>query len=187
MGIPPTKPGTGVNKTQDVTESKTTKTARQESRERGDSSRAGHGVEADRRADGAAMKARVQTAVDLRKGYEALEKSHTVTDAVLQKGREVFESKATKALSELQDTQNALVDIDRRMKKVGAAMAKVDSPSEFGQFNKLSKDMGELAEARKAVVAKLDKAESALVGLRKELKAGDKMASSSSKISEGLE
>lgn len=187
MGIPPTRPGTGVKKTENVTQSNKSDKKQAAPRERGDSSRAGSIVESDRRADGSAMKARVKTAVDLRKGYEALEKSHTVLDATLQTGREVMESKATKALAQLQDTQNTLIDLDRRMKKVGAAMARIDSKAEFGQFQKLSKEMGELAETRSAVIGKLDKAESTLVSLRKELKAGDKMASSSAKISEGLE
>ena len=187
MGIPPTRPGTGVKKTESVTVSKPPKQAQEAPRQRGDSSRAGGIPESDRQADGRAMKARVQTAIDLKKGHEAVEKSHTVLDATLQTGREVMEFRATKTLSDLQQTQNTLIDLDRRMKKVGAAMAGIDSPTEFGRFTKLSEEMGDLAETRKALVGKLDKAESALVGLRKELKAGDAMASSSAKIKDGLE
>ncbi len=144
-------------------------------------------TESERRAHGSVMEARVKGATDLRKGFEAVEKSHTLTDGVLQTGREVAEARATRVLGELQEAQNDLIGIDRRMKQVGAAMAKIDKPGELGRFTSLSEEMAELSEARKAVSGKLGKAESALLGMRKELAAGDKMASSSAKIAEGLE
>lgn len=187
MGIPPTKPGTGVNKTESVTESNPLKQAQKVARVGGDSSRAGRGVESDRRADGAAMKARVQTAVDARKGYEVGEKAVGLMDETIQQGGKAIQARAAKTLSELQDTQNTLISLDRRMKQVGAAMEQIDSPSELGRFSKLSEEMGELAEARNAVVRKLDKAEAALEGLQSQLKAGDALSSTSADVQKGLE
>ncbi len=183
-------PRTNKSRTQEVSQppkpARPQKTADAESKS-GASKKQGSPSEPERRAHGSVMEARVKSGVDVRKGFEMVEKSHTVTDAVLQGGREVMESRATRALGDLQDAQQELTNIERRMKQVGAAMAKIDKPGELGQFTKLSEEMGELSRARDAVSGKIGKAESALDGLRKELKAGDKLASTSAKISEGLE